>query len=148
MRETPATLISIGLGAFLAGTAFGYGLQQWTIKSLNDTQKAELVEQGRQEAFASMGVAEGQDDCKPNSSPFELGAGGFSKHCASGSVVVIDAIAANKSMRGTVGGIPFSKNPPSQVEFGSEGCALVYNAAVVDDDARAILSFECAKDAE
>ncbi|MEM7742273.1 MAG: hypothetical protein AAF409_01070 [Pseudomonadota bacterium] len=146
MKETPTTLVAVGIGAFFAGIAFGYGIQQWSI-SLNEEA---LLERGRVEGRAEerqrLGVAETSNGCTPNGEVFELEVGGAQSHCQTGATLVLSRIAADGYLRGTLAGKVISTRPPKLVPFGSadgENCTLTVGAVKQSDPLRAVFSFGC-----
>ena len=148
MKEAISTLVSVGIGAFLAGTAFGYGLQQWNIKSVEQSEISAAFEQGQQAERELRGEAGDAATCREDGQVFTAEAGKIYRHCSTGTNFVLESVRdGNNAMQATVGALAISGRPPPYVaRFVSKDeqqCELVYSAAVPSEPKSVIVSFNC-----
>jgi hypothetical protein len=148
VKETPVTLISVAIGAFLAGTAFGYGIQQWNIKSVTEAQLEAARDVARLEERTRLGGGEDGRDCYADNEVFNAEPGQIYQHCSTGVSLVVQTIRDNnQSLQASVGSVTISgRPPPFAAEFGEfEGkkCQLMYSAATTKEPVAAIVSFQC-----
>ncbi|MEM9437555.1 MAG: hypothetical protein AAGA15_10975 [Pseudomonadota bacterium] len=136
-------LISVGIGAFLTGIAFGYTLQIWQVNRVNSVELDAKFEEGRLYERTLLGRAEGQEDCYANGQIFQVGQGQVFTQCASGANGFIELVTNDKLVRGTIGASEFQNRPPASVPFGSTNCVLVVSGVTEEDEPKAVLSFQC-----